>query len=52
MGTTQDKRKEKDGDGLPTIAIADAKDSDRATIPHLEGPSPELRFLQPRQRQG
>ncbi len=41
MGTPQDKTKEKDGDGLPTIAIADTKDSDRATIPHLEGPSPK-----------
>ncbi len=40
-GTTQDKTKERDGDGLPTIAIADTKDSDRATIPHLENPSPK-----------
>ena len=41
MGTTQDKTKEKDEDGLTTIAIEDIKDSDRATIPHLESPSPK-----------
>ena len=41
MGTTNDKTKEKDEDGLTTIAIEDIKDSDRATIPHLENPSPK-----------
>ncbi len=41
MGTTKDKTKEKDEDGLITIAIEDIKDSDRATIPHLESPSPK-----------
>jgi hypothetical protein len=41
METTKDKTKEKDEDGLTTIAIEDIKDSVRATIPHLDSPSPK-----------
>jgi hypothetical protein len=45
MGTTQDKTKVKEGDGLPTIAIEDTKDSDKATIPHRESPSPKTQTM-------
>ena len=41
MGTTNDKKKAKDEDGIPTTVIVDTKGNDRTTIHQLENHSPK-----------